>query len=266
MSERPIIVGVDGCASSTGALFWAADEARLRARSLLVVHSPAAARADLVGVAVPGLRAMDAYADHLLSAHAAAASARQPAVAVTSLLGHGDPGDTLVDLSAVAAMVVLGLHSPHAAYADLAGRVAAQAHSAVVVVPEGHDLRGGPRGVVFLARGLGADDHARAVASEEAFLREMSWRTARVDGVSGVPAAAASARSAALVVVPAAARPHRHGPDPVLSAVLAIAACPVMIVRAPALPVSATTMSAVAGHVPDMSSAPCGGLEKLRTP
>lgn len=237
MSNRPIIVGVDDSAGSSAALFWAADEARLRGRSLLVVHAPVAVRGDLVTAnGVPGLRALDAFADRILGAHATAASARQPGVPVTTLLGHGEPGDTLIDLSVGAAMVVLGMHEPHALHLGVTRRVAAHAHSAVVIIPAGVSMPAPGGRVVLVPTGGPADEHARAVAREEADLRGVRLRTlGPAEGETAARTVLAEARRACLVVLPTT-RAGNSGPDAagaLVGHLLAGAACPLMVVTAP---------------------------------
>jgi nucleotide-binding universal stress UspA family protein len=120
---------------------WAADEARLRRRALLIVHSPdaaSAARARLSGE--PAIRAADDVGHRLLDNHLLAASARQPGVPVTSILSHSSPADALVDLSHDATMLVVGTRGHNGFATTALGSVstlaAAHAHCPVVIVPE----------------------------------------------------------------------------------------------------------------------------------
>jgi hypothetical protein len=244
MSDRPIIVGVDSVAGSVAALFWAADEAVLRGRSLLVVHTPALVRADLVvPVGAAGSRAADDYADRLLTTHATAASARQPGVPVSTLLGHGEAADTLIDLSATAAMVVVGLHSPYALCASVTRRVAAQAHGAVVAIPEGKTFRPSRPGVSVFATGSRADAYAHAVAAEEADMRGVPLTVVDLSlpmrPTADILAIAADRPS--LVVVPVARGNDRADVrlDPVVADLLAHAACPVMVLGEQQRPLAA---------------------------
>jgi nucleotide-binding universal stress UspA family protein len=135
-----IIVGVDGSLGSQAALSWAADEARLRGHALLLLNAPAPADVALVRAAgEPVLRALDDAADRLLYDQAAAASAAQPGIAVSSLLSHSSAADALIDLSVGAVMIVVGSRGHGSLVAGVLGsvstRVAAHAHCPVIVVP-----------------------------------------------------------------------------------------------------------------------------------
>jgi hypothetical protein len=244
MSERPIVVGVDSLAGSTAAVFWAADEARLRRRSLLVVHTPAP---------VPAEPAAGVGTERLLTAHATAASARQPRVPVTTLLGPGEPGDTLVDLSRAAAMVVIGLHSPYAMRTGVPGRVTAHAHCPVVAIPEGRIFRPARAAVTVLATGSAADPSALAVAAEEAELRDLPLTIVDVTPErpgAGAILALGSARTSLVVVPVDRADRHDDHLDPVVAGLLAHAACPVMVVGKPdrtVVPVQPSGLGSLAG-------------------
>jgi len=141
-----IIVGVDGSLGSRAALFWAADEARLRGHALLLLNASAPADLALVrAVGEPVLRALDDAADRLLYDQAAFASAAQPGIAVSSLLSHSSAADALIDLSTGAAMVVVGSRGHGSLAAGLLGsvstRVATHAHCPVIVVPHQPQLQ-----------------------------------------------------------------------------------------------------------------------------
>lgn len=130
MPTNCIVVGVDGSAGARAALIWAADECRLRGRTLLVVHG-----ADHVD-APPGGEA----GERILSSLLAAASARQPGVAVTSLDSRALAADALIDLSRDADLLVVGTHGRGGIVSSILGsvshRVAAHASCPVVVVPD----------------------------------------------------------------------------------------------------------------------------------
>jgi nucleotide-binding universal stress UspA family protein len=115
-----IVVGVDGSVGARTALLWAVDECRLRRRTLLIVHAPDGAAAASAGAPSPGGR--DELGERLLGAHAAAASARQPGVAVTTMLSHEPAADTLVVLSGDADLLVVGTHGLGGNLASILGR------------------------------------------------------------------------------------------------------------------------------------------------
>jgi nucleotide-binding universal stress UspA family protein len=142
MYRDRIVVGVDGSPGSYTALMWAADECRLRRRPLLIVHAPDGRAASILASAgEPARRALNGAGLRLLDTHLIAASARQPGVPVTSLLGEAGPADALIDLSAGADLLVVGTRGNYGFASSMLGsvstRVAAQAHCPVVVVPQG---------------------------------------------------------------------------------------------------------------------------------
>lgn len=99
--REAVVVGVDDRSVSRSAVFWAAEEARLRGLHLLIVHvgSKGGDWPDGDQALTRGL---------LLNASAEAASRREPTVIVGTLLLRGDAGDRLLDISRSAAMLVLG--------------------------------------------------------------------------------------------------------------------------------------------------------------
>jgi nucleotide-binding universal stress UspA family protein len=137
VTSNRIVVGVDGSAGARSALLWAADECRVRRQMLLVVHAPDLADADAMA---PAIRSLDEIGERMLSEHAAAASARQPSVVVTTLLAHIPAADELIALSADSELVVVGTHGRGGIISSILGsvscRVAAHAHCPVAVVPE----------------------------------------------------------------------------------------------------------------------------------
>lgn len=100
-AREAVVVGVDGRSASRSAVFWAAEEARLRGLHLLIVHvgSKGGDWPDGDQALTRGL---------LLNASAEAASRREPTVIVGTLLLRGDAGEQLLDISRSAAMLVLG--------------------------------------------------------------------------------------------------------------------------------------------------------------
>jgi nucleotide-binding universal stress UspA family protein len=254
-----IVVGVDGSVGARVALLWAVDECRVRRCTLLIVHAPDGAAAATPGE--PTLRALDELGERLLSAHAAAASARQPGVAVTTMLSHDPAADILVALSSDTDLLVMGTHGRGGNLASILGsvshRVAPPAHCPVAVVPEQLTLNGGALASRIVV-GVSATVSGRAAlefALDEAGRRDATvvairaqhdpgdlaalierYPNARIETalVSGEPADAllAAARDADLVVVGC-----HHSDDrwstrlgPVPSAILHRSACPVIVV------------------------------------
>lgn len=104
-----------------------------------------------------------------------------PDIAVETLLGHGEAADTLIDLSALADMVVLGTTGLGGNLVSLIGsvssRVAAQAHCPVVIVPRQPTVRSSraaePTIVVGIAH-TAAGEMALHFAFDEARRRRVS--------------------------------------------------------------------------------------------
>ncbi len=188
MTNR-IVVGIDGSTGARSALLWAADECRVRQRTLLVVHAPDSTDAVLVASSgEPAIRALDQLGERLLNEHAAAASARQPGVPVTTLLSHAAAADALVDLSADTDLLVVGTHGRGGNLTSILGsvshRAAAHAHCPVAVVPEQLALRGGtlaPRIVVGVSATV-SGRHALEFALDEARRRGASLVAVRAWG------------------------------------------------------------------------------------
>ena len=100
-AREAVVVGVDDTSVSRSAVFWAAEEARLRGLHLLIVHVGSRG-----GDWPDGDLALTR--ELLLNASAEAASRREPTVIVGTLLLRGDAGERLIDISRSAAMLVLG--------------------------------------------------------------------------------------------------------------------------------------------------------------
>jgi nucleotide-binding universal stress UspA family protein len=106
------VVGVDGSPASRHAVLWAAQEARIRRSYLIITHidppTPDAA----------GLYDGATDCHTVLAASAAAASQREPAVAVGALLLSGAIRDELLKLSKSAVLIVVGVDQtkPRAAF------------------------------------------------------------------------------------------------------------------------------------------------------
>lgn len=183
---RAVVVGVDGCPGSEGALRYAVAEATRRHAPLCLVHvvptsAPVWPGVPMGGVAGTELRAI---AEKILEETVETVRRIAPDLAVSTVLSAGSRSAALVDAADGAQLVVVGRETQHGIDRVLVGAVtagvAARAGCDVVVVPsfwsEGH-----PRGRVVAAVKSSANAHEILA---EAF-------------------AQASARGAALIVVTA---------------------------------------------------------------
>ncbi|MGI8666608.1 MAG: universal stress protein [Jatrophihabitans sp.] len=172
LTSGPVVVGVDGSAGSRAALRWAADEAGLRRRTLLVAHASTDA----------GNRPA---AELLLHSCTAEASARQPAIPVTSLVSQSGAADTLIELSLDADLIVLGPGTRSAMLGSVSRQVNAHAHCPVAAMPAatavlatGDELRRRP--IVVAMAGRPTDSFVLDFALAEAQLRAAGLLAIRV--------------------------------------------------------------------------------------
>jgi nucleotide-binding universal stress UspA family protein len=171
-----IVVGVDGSPGARSALLWAVDECRIRRRTLLIVHASEPDGTQLsAGHGGSKLTTLDQLGEHVLRDHAVAASARQPAVAVTTMLSRATAFDALTELSHNADLVVVGSRGHGALTSTILGSVshsvAAQAHCPVAVVPRRLAFREDSARVVVGVAPTVAGRLALGFALEEARLR-----------------------------------------------------------------------------------------------
>ncbi|HEY7050422.1 MAG TPA: universal stress protein [Jatrophihabitantaceae bacterium] len=149
-----VAVGVDGSPAARSALLWAVDECRIRRQTLVIAHAPDPQDAALLtGRNTPAFHSLDDVGEQVLRDHAAAASARQPSVVVTTWLGHSTPADALIDLSAQADLLVVGSQGHGGsvllrALGSVSDRVAAHAHCPVAIVSDTTPGPGAARVVV----------------------------------------------------------------------------------------------------------------------
>jgi nucleotide-binding universal stress UspA family protein len=134
-----ILVGVNATEGATLALNWAAAECRLADGELWLVHVPSLQTDPSPSRSQEQARAVQLGNARWLEDLATATRAANPDLAVHTLLGHGAAADTLIDLSALAELVVLGTTGLGGNLMSMIGsvssRVAAQAHCPVVIVP-----------------------------------------------------------------------------------------------------------------------------------
>lgn len=133
---RPVVVGVEGTASSTPALVWAARTARTRGVPLHVVHA--------VGLPVVGLETfwddeVERAAKELVEQEAERAREAAPGLDVVPVVDQQSPGRALTQRSNDAQLVVVGTHpltvTQRLFSGSLAYQVVAGAHCPVAVVP-----------------------------------------------------------------------------------------------------------------------------------
>lgn len=173
--SHPVIVGVDDPQGSSAAVSWAADEAHMRGLRLHLVHGwPWHGRPDSASLAEQLVRSANEDALHALAARAAD---RYPGLEVSSALADVPARETLVDLSAEAAVLVLGTRGtggfPELLVGSTSLHVTAQASCPVVVVPGEPGTRGG---VAVGVHGGEPCDELLAFAFEEAQRRELPLR------------------------------------------------------------------------------------------
>ncbi|WP_380282350.1 universal stress protein [Kitasatospora purpeofusca] len=138
--STPVVLGVDADPGPM-ATAWAADEAARRGLPLRLVHAvPSVARESRPFDEGRYRKALRERADEALNRAAAEARARQPGLAVTTVVAEDVPAPALCRESAHAALVVLGTRrlsrvEEVLSLASVTVPVSAQAHCPVVVVP-----------------------------------------------------------------------------------------------------------------------------------
>ena len=173
--SRSIVAGYDGSAEAAAAIQWAAEQARLRSRPLLVVHCsiwPLLTRnlGPVPGVADSGL---ERAAQEILEEGISRAQAAAPGLKVEGTLLHGLPASYLAEISSGEEMIVVGSRGLGGFLGLLVGSVslelAATAACPVAVIrPDLHP--GGP--VVVAVDGLGSP-----TALEDACELASAWET-----------------------------------------------------------------------------------------
>lgn len=156
-----VLVAVDGSPGSDGAVAWAAQEAALRGRPLVITsaadagllpsHNPYAISA------LPPEVERDFLAEARATGEAAAkaATAAHPDLEVSVLPAVGDPREILIELSREAELIVMGSRGRGTVASMLLGSVSASVarHSACPVVVCRPSVPGASAGVVVAADG-----------------------------------------------------------------------------------------------------------------
>ncbi|KMO74362.1 hypothetical protein BST22_15495 [Mycolicibacterium chubuense] len=176
-----VVVGADGSPSAMAAVRWAVAEARMRRVPLGVVHVASEDAAEA---------ALDGIVSDAVSAASAEAAGEELEIGSARLAG--DPVSTLTDLSANAAMVVLGRHGGSTRMHRLLGSVSAgvlhHARCPVAVVHADPTVSASARRRPVL---VGVDGSRHSVQAAEIAFEEAAWRGVDVvamyvcDGVGG---------------------------------------------------------------------------------
>lgn len=154
---RPIVVGHDGTAASSGALSFAIAEARHSGAPLRIVHAMVLHTSPFVDLPVLA-EELDAERQQVEATLRAEAARLADGVEVEVVIRHGGPAAVLLGAAADARLVVLGREHRSGLQRFLGGAttedVTAHTRSQVVVVPEGwRDDRPPRRRVVVALKG-----------------------------------------------------------------------------------------------------------------
>lgn len=195
-ASRPVMVGVDGSEASLNAVRWAARDAALRKRPLLVVAViPLPHIVDVPAGATWQEKTYDAAEDAALRAVARAAeTAREtaPGVTVSTYVTPGPPAGRLVEVAQHAGLVVMGRRGSGGFDSQLLGStaltVARHTDRTTIVVPD--EATPHPHGrVVVGADGSERTETALSFGFEEAALRGSALTAVQVwqHPFAGVP-------------------------------------------------------------------------------
>jgi nucleotide-binding universal stress UspA family protein len=173
MTDRTIVVGIDGSAQADSAIRWAAAEAAVRDAGLRLVHAfvwPLFAVPLGASDVAPGLRAM---ADQVVTDASNLANKIEPGVPATAERIDGFPSPVLLNASEKAELIVIGGRGLGPMLGVLVGStgldLAAHARCPVVVVRPDHAPEAGGHVVV----GYDGSSASRAAVD---FAFDFAWR------------------------------------------------------------------------------------------
>jgi nucleotide-binding universal stress UspA family protein len=180
-----VIVGVDGSPASTRAVQWAADQATLEHRPLVLAQGATFTMTN-TWIGAPAIdagivaQAVDESARSVLAEASRLVRAEHPDLKLFELLEHRDPRATLLDLSQHAALVVLGSRGHGTVASIILGSVSlavSQHAQCPVVVLRGADAeRDGHQphtGVLVGTDGTAGSDAALGFAFRQASVRRL---------------------------------------------------------------------------------------------
>ncbi|MEU6386022.1 universal stress protein [Streptomyces bauhiniae] len=184
--DEPIVVGVDGSASSLRAVDWGAEEAALRGAPLRLVYASLWERYEGELIAQELNRPVEeVMARDVVGTAEARARSRRPGVEVTTDVLAGEPEYALVRESGAARAMVVGSRGrggfAEALLGSVSLTVAGHAHCPVFVVrdaPE-DEVPGGPPRIVLAVGGKPSDATAVRFAAQEAELRGLPLEAVR---------------------------------------------------------------------------------------
>ncbi|MEV4624219.1 universal stress protein [Asanoa sp. NPDC049573] len=195
-TDEAVVVGVDGSASATRAVRFAAREAASRHRPLLVTHAFTWALVPTVlgpGLASPGDVGLRTAAQRLVSDAVEVAEKAAPGLVVSGEVRDGAPATVLLHHARQAHMIVIGDRGLGGFTGLILGSVAVQvsayAPECPVLVVKGDADRAGP--VVVGVDGSPISERAIAFAFEEAAIRRaalvavLAWRYPEPIGPAG---------------------------------------------------------------------------------
>ncbi len=203
LSERPVVVGVDGSAAALAAVDWAVGEALDRHRRLRVVHAFIWPLYDHVPLgpfpAGPPSSGLRAAAQGILDEAVRRASSRSPGLVVEGLIRTGGAGPAMLAEARYAELVVVGSRGlggfAGVVLGSVSSQLAAHAPSPVVVTRALTPRRGQPAGATVV---VGVEDPEKSATTSEFALAEADRLKAPLAFISALP------RTPAIYGIPAA--------------------------------------------------------------
>jgi nucleotide-binding universal stress UspA family protein len=166
MTERPIIVGVDGTSTALRAVAWAAEEARVRGRPLLLVHA-----APYLGTPDDPLSGAHGRAEAVLAQARGLAHRMAPELGIDTAVLPDPPVAALIDASADAELLVIGMiggADNEVVLGSVTVDITTAAHCPVTVVRGGAGEHARHAPVLLGVESVEADEAAVTVAFNDA--------------------------------------------------------------------------------------------------